>query len=137
MENQSFENLRRFFERIKNVGFFERIFSWRAIASLGYDAFGEYQQLQKRMQEKDQQNVGLSGQVRDLTQARDFFQRQATRLEQDLSTEKNRSLSMSEKITEKERESATLSATLAETQTNSEQVILQSERGPRQSQIKK
>jgi hypothetical protein len=125
MENPSFENLRRFFERIKNVGFFERIFSWRAIASLGYDAFGEYQQLQKRMQEKDQQIVGLSGQVRDLTQARDFYQRQATRLEQDISTEKNRSLSLSDKIGEKERESATLSATLAETQTNTEQVILQ------------
>jgi hypothetical protein len=125
MENPSFENLRRFFERIKNAGFFERIFSWRAIASLGYDAFGEFQQLQKRMQEKDQQIVGLSGQVRDLTQARDFYQRQATRLEQDITTEKNRSLSLSDKITEKERESATLSATLAETQTNTEQVILQ------------
>jgi len=125
MENPSFENLRRFFERIKNVGFFERIFSWRAIASLGYDAFGEYQQLQKRMQEKDQQIVGLSAQVRDLTQARDFYQRQATRIEQDLSAEKNRSLILSDKITEKERESATLSATLAETQTNTEQVILQ------------
>jgi len=46
MEAPPFEQLRRFFERIKNVGFFERLFSWRTIVSLGYDAFGEYQRMQ-------------------------------------------------------------------------------------------
>jgi hypothetical protein len=120
METPTFENLRRFFERIKNAGLFERIFSWKAIVSLGYDAFGEYQGLQKLVQEKDQQIAGLSGQGRDLTQARDHYQRQATQLQQDLSSEQLRIRSLNEKITEKERERATL----AEAQANSEDHIL-------------
>ena len=120
METPTFENLRRFFERIKNAGFFERIFSWKTIVSLGYDAFGEYQRLQKLMQEKDQQIAGLSGQGRDLIQARDHYQRQATQLQQDLSSEHLRTQSLNEKITEKERERATL----AEAQANSEDHVL-------------
>ena len=125
MDTPSFENLRRFFERIKNVGFFERIFSWKAIVSLGYDAFGEYQRLFNLLGEKEQQLSDLTVQGRDLTQARDFYQRQVSRLQQDLSSEVARSQSLNDKITDKERQRATVSATLAETQANTELTILQ------------
>ncbi|MCX6696817.1 MAG: hypothetical protein NTV84_04520 [Methanoregula sp.] len=120
MDAPPFENLRRFFERIKNVGFFERIFSWKTVVSLGYDAFGEYQHLQNLMQEKDAEISGLVSKNRDLSQSLEYRDQQATRLQQDLLSEQHRSQSLNEKITEKERDRATL----AEAQANSEDYIL-------------
>lgn len=120
MDTPSFENLRRFFERIKNVGFFERIFSWQGIVSQGYDAFGEFQQLQNRVQEKDSEIAGLAARNRDLAQSLEYQQQQAKKLEQTLSSEQLRSQSLNEKIMEKERERATL----AEAQANSEDHVL-------------
>jgi hypothetical protein len=120
MDSPPFEHLRRFFERIKNVGFFERIFSWQGIVSQGYDAFGEFQQLQGLIQEKDLEIAGLVSKNRDLTQTLEYQQQQAKNLEQNLSSEQLRSQSLNEKITEKERERATI----AEAQANSEDHIL-------------
>jgi hypothetical protein len=120
MDAPPFEHLRRFFERIKNVGFFERIFSWQGIVSQGYDAFGEYQRLQNIIQEKDQEIAGLASKNRDLSQRLEYQQQQATRIQQDLSSEQNRVQSLNEKIIEKERERATV----AEAQANSEDHIL-------------
>ena len=120
MDAPPFEHLRRFFERIKNVGFFERIFSWQGIVSQGYDAFGEYQRLQNVVQEKDQEITGLASQNRDLSQRLEYQQQQATRIQQDLSSEQIRVRSLNEKIIEKERERATV----AEAQVNSEDHIL-------------
>jgi hypothetical protein len=120
MDNPNFENLRRFFERIKNVGFFERIFSWKSIVSLGYDAFGEYQRLLTHVQEKDAEISGLALRNRELSQNMEYQQQQVTRLHKELLTEQLKSQSLNEKITEKERERATI----AEAQVNSEEHIL-------------
>jgi chromosome segregation ATPase len=120
MDAPPFEHLRRFFERIKNVGFFERIFSWQGVVSQGYDAFGEFQQLQGLVQEKDQEIAGLISKNRDLTQTLEYQQQQAKKLEQNFSSEQLRSQSLNEKITDKERERATI----AEAQANSEDHIL-------------
>ncbi len=47
MESESFENLEAFFDRVKSVGFFERLFGWKAIVSLSYDAYEEFKSLNK------------------------------------------------------------------------------------------
>jgi len=120
MDAPPFEHLRRFFERIKNVGFFERLFSWNAIVSSGYDAFGEYQRLQNLVQEKDTEIAGLVLKNRELIQGLEYQQQQAIRLQQDLSSEQLRSQSLNEKIIEKER----ARATFEEAQANSEDHIL-------------
>ncbi len=125
MDAPPFEHLRRFFERIKNVGFFERIFSWQGIVSQGYDAFGEFQRLQNLAQEKDQEIVGLISKNRELTQSTEYQLQQAERLRQDLSSEKLRFQSLNEKITEKESDRAKISATLTEVQQNTDAMILQ------------
>jgi hypothetical protein len=123
MDTPPFEHLRRFFERIKNVGFFERIFSWKGIVSQGYDAFGEYQRIQNLLQEKDQEIADLVSKNRELSQNADYQKQQAARLQQELTSEQLRSRNLSEKITEKERDRATLAATLAETQANNDTTI--------------
>ena len=102
MEAQSFENLRRFFERIKNVGFFERLFSWKTIVSLGYDAFGEYQNMQKIAQEKDQYIAEADTKIRDLNRDIQYQNQQIHQLQEDLTAEQNLIQNLNEKITEKE-----------------------------------
>ena len=131
MDAPPFEHLRRFFERIKNVGFFERLFSWNAIVTSGYDAFGEYQRLQNLVGEKDGQIAELVAKNRDLLKDAEYNRERAVQVQQELSAEQIRyqSLndrmaenirSLNEKITEKERERATV----AEAQANSEDHIL-------------
>jgi hypothetical protein len=39
------DNLRLFFERIKSIGFWRRIFGWRKVRALSYDAYEEYNSL--------------------------------------------------------------------------------------------
>jgi hypothetical protein len=96
MDAPSFENLRRFFERIKNVGFFERLFSWQRIVSQGYDAYGEYQRLQSLVLEKDQIIAGELAKNRDLAKDAEYQRDQVTRLQQESSKlEKDLSISQS------------------------------------------
>jgi hypothetical protein len=131
MDAPPFEHLRRFFERIKNAGFFERIFSWGSVVSSGYDAFGEFQQLQNLLGEKEQEIVRLSSRNRDLEKDAEFQREKASRAQGELAAEQNRCQalndrmadsvrSLNEKITEKERERATVAEALA----NSENDIL-------------
>ncbi len=125
MDPDSCENLRSFFERVKNAGLIERIFSWRTILSQGYDAFAEYQRLMDLLREREQELASLNNKTRELTQEIAYQKQEAARLQQELSSEQIRSQSFGEKITEKERERSALAATLFETQQNSEKTILQ------------
>ncbi len=131
MDAPPFEHLRRFFERIKNVSFFERLFSWNAIVTSGYDAFSEYQRIQNLVGEKDAEIAGLVLKNRDLVKDAEYNRERAVQVQQELASEQLRSQSISdrmaenirslnEKITEKERERATY----AEAQSNSEDHIL-------------
>jgi len=43
--NKKFEQLSLFFDQIKTVGFWQRIFGWRSIKKLSYDAYGEFKEL--------------------------------------------------------------------------------------------
>jgi hypothetical protein len=122
MEAQSFENLRRFFERIKNVGFFERLFSWKTIVSLGYDAFGEYQNMQKIAQEKDQYIAEADTKIRDLNRDIQYQNQQIHQLQEDLTAEQNLIQNLNEKITEKERDRATLAESDAKNRSNLQQL---------------
>jgi predicted nucleic acid-binding Zn-ribbon protein len=136
MDAPPFEHLRRFFERIKNVGFFERIFSWQGIVSQGYDAFGEYQRLQNLLGEKDQEITGLLSKNRDFEKDAVYQRERVGQIQQELSQEQLRTQSLNERMAENakvlneritgiEGERARLSATLEETVANSDATILQ------------
>ena len=51
MKTNSFENLNKFFEKIKSVGFLERIFFWKNVVSLSYDAYEEFKSLTTKLEE--------------------------------------------------------------------------------------
>ena len=49
MRANNFENTTKLFEKIKSMGFFERIFHWRQIISLSMEAFNEFKSVDKEI----------------------------------------------------------------------------------------
>ena len=60
-----FEKLEQFFERIKNLGFWQRLFNWRPVQTLSYEAFEEYKTLVESLRNAEEQ-VASSGSRVDL-----------------------------------------------------------------------
>ena len=42
--NKKFEKLSLFFDHIQTVGLWQRIFGWRLIKKMSYDAYGEFKE---------------------------------------------------------------------------------------------
>jgi hypothetical protein len=108
MEAPPFENLRRFFERIKNVGFFERLFSWKTVVSLGYDAFGEYQRMQDLQQQHGQEITDLAAQNRELVLNSEHRGQQLVQLQQDLVALAAKNEDLNQKLNERENKAGAL-----------------------------
>jgi len=123
MDTPPFEHLGKFLERIKNIGFFERLFSWRTIVSISYDAYGDYQKVQDSLRNKDQEIAGLSGRIRDLSKDLDLQKQSFAQVQADLVKEQSRAQLLNEKAGEKESERAKLETKLSETITNTETTI--------------
>ena len=51
----SFDKLKIFFEQIKSAGFWQRLFGWKSIKSLSYDAYEEFRRIADQMEELDRQ----------------------------------------------------------------------------------
>src|SRR5690242_7638710 len=47
------EKLTLFFSKIKELTFLQRLFSWRSVRNLSYDAFEEFKSLQKELMSKN------------------------------------------------------------------------------------
>ena len=50
----SFDKLKLFFEQIKSAGFWQRLFRWRPIKALSYDAYDEFRRISDQIGELDQ-----------------------------------------------------------------------------------
>jgi hypothetical protein len=50
----SFDNLRRFFDQVKEINLWKRIFNWRAVKTLSYDAYEEFSQISRKIDELNQ-----------------------------------------------------------------------------------
>lgn len=120
MDAPPFEHLRRFFERIKNVGFFERIFSWQGVVSQGYDAFSEFQQLIGILAEKDRVIAETGTRCEALGRELEYSKEQVARLGQDLAAERGQVQLVGVRLSEKEQ----AVAQLVEAQANSEDEVL-------------
>jgi hypothetical protein len=111
--NQNYDNLKSFFDRIKTLSFWQRVFYWSTLKALSYEAYEEFKSisdsfeiLNKQFNEKDSRIIDneknlqiLSARVSDLTSANQKLENRILILESDLkkiSTEKSE---MAEKIT--------------------------------------
>jgi septal ring factor EnvC (AmiA/AmiB activator) len=51
----SFDKLKLFFERIKSAGFWQRLFGWRSIKTLSYDAYEEFRRIYGQIDDLNKQ----------------------------------------------------------------------------------
>ena len=59
-------NLGVLFEKIKQVGLMERLFGWKSIQTLSFEAYGEYQQLNQQREAFDNRMAELEGDRQEL-----------------------------------------------------------------------
>ena len=64
--NQNNENLRSFFEQIKSLTFWQRLFSWKYIRKLSYDAYDEFTDLTENINTLNQELSGKETRVKEL-----------------------------------------------------------------------
>lgn len=102
MVKYQFENLKEFFERVKKVGFIERLFFWKNVVSLSYDAYEEFKSVDKKLEsinedlrkansrieslENDQGHlkeikINLQAEKKSLEQKKDDLTKEITQLE--------------------------------------------------------
>jgi len=96
--NLSYDNLRSFFERIKSLSFWQRVFYWSALKALSYEAYEEFKSISDNINALNQQvnnrdaiisdhekNLQiLSARVSDLTSANQKLENRIANLEADL-----------------------------------------------------
>lgn len=67
MENlRGSENLELFFEKIKSLGFWQRIFGWRMIRALSYNAYDEFTNLTERLNALNKEILIKEERIKDL-----------------------------------------------------------------------
>lgn len=87
--NNGYEKLNLFFERIKNLSFLQRIFNWKSLLSLSYEAYEEYKLLigssDTLSKELDQANNSIAFMKND----NEHLKNELTKLENDVNTLKD------------------------------------------------
>ena len=61
-----YDNLRAFFERFKSLGFWRRIFGWRKIRTLSYDAYDEFTSMSENINNLNGEIVNRETRIKDL-----------------------------------------------------------------------
>lgn len=111
------ENLRLFFERLKSLGFWRRVFCWRKIRTLSYDAYDEYTGLVQRVSFLENE---LTGRERTLVDLKGKMESEAEIARNRLSDlnfqmhkQEARLLSLENDLVRQNREKSDLSARIA------------------------
>jgi hypothetical protein len=115
--NISNENLRNFFERIKSLNFWQRVFYWSTLKTLSYEAYEEFKNLSDTINTLNQQITGrdstisdheknsqiLSARLNDLTSANLKLENRISNLEADIKRINSEKAEMANKITRYEQ----------------------------------
>ena len=105
MENK-FEKLRLFFEKIKSITFWDRIFHWKSIRTLSYDAYEEFKEFCNLLNSVSHELEESKNNIAILKNNEDHFRLNIQSLKSDVEH-------LQEQIEERDREISTLSASVA------------------------
>jgi hypothetical protein len=64
--DSGFDNLKIFFEKIKSLGFWRRIFGWRQIRTLSYDAYDEFSDLLENIKDLNETIIRKEAGIREM-----------------------------------------------------------------------
>ena len=56
MKATQFENTNKLFEKIKCMGFLERLFGWKSIISLSMDSYNEFKNVDNKISELEEEH---------------------------------------------------------------------------------
>ncbi|MFO7620681.1 MAG: hypothetical protein R6W81_05370 [Bacteroidales bacterium] len=70
--NVDFDNLKLFFEKIKSLGFWRRLFSWRQIRTLSYDAYDEFTGLLETIERLNGEILSRTEEIREIEKGREI-----------------------------------------------------------------
>lgn len=111
------ENLKIFFERLKSLGFLRRVFGWRKIRTLSYDAYDEYTGLVQKVSYLENEIEGRERIVEDLKGKMDreaeISRNRISDLNLQIQKQEARLLSLGNDLARQNREKSDLSAKIA------------------------
>lgn len=90
-----FEKLKLFFEKIKTINFWQRIFSWRYIRDLSYDAYKEFNELIESLESVQKEKEQFKNSKEILANDKLHFEKKTTDQEKELSLLKEKSNQLS------------------------------------------
>lgn len=85
-----FEKLNIFFDRIKTIGFWQRVFQWRQISSLSYDAYQEFKELIGSLDTTTAESDKLKSSIAVLNNDNEHLKTENIKLETSLKSEKTK-----------------------------------------------
>ena len=111
--NLNYDNLKSFFERIKTLSFWQRVFYWSALKALSYEAYEEFKNISDNISDLNKQvtdrdsRIGvhekdlqiLTARVSDMVSANQKLENRITNLEADLKKVSSEKAEMANKIT--------------------------------------
>ncbi|MDX9811519.1 MAG: hypothetical protein RBU28_03970 [Bacteroidales bacterium] len=111
------ENLKLFFERLKSLGFWKRVFGWKKIRTLSYDAYDEYNGLVRRVSFLEDELAGRESVVADLKakieREAEISLNRISDLNFQMQKQEARMQSLENELARQNREKSDLSATVA------------------------
>jgi hypothetical protein len=107
-------NLRHFFERIKSINLWQRIFNWRPLKILSYDAYDEFKNINQQMEginieltEKKSRINELEIRISEIKNSNQKLENRISALEKEISTLNNEKSVMEKKIAKYEQSEET------------------------------
>ena len=83
MRANNFENTTKLFEKIKSMGFFERIFHWRQIISLSMEAFNEFKSVDKEISSLNDKCQELNSEIIRISKDNEHIKETKNKLEKE------------------------------------------------------
>lgn len=109
----SFDNLNRFFDKIKEISFWQRLFKWKALKILSYDAYDDFNKLAQKIDILNQEASALNENINTLEKSNEVLktrieelqkvENKLLNLENDITRLSNRKAELEKKVTQFEQ----------------------------------
>lgn len=94
------EKLSLFFNRIKELNFWQRIFSWSAIRTLSYEAYEQFKSLESKLTNQQEEFDGLKNKITRLETEKEGLEKQIQEFEKTILNKDNQINNLNNKIEE-------------------------------------
>lgn len=132
------EKLSLFFTRIKELSFWQRIFSWSAIRTLSYEAYEQFKSLESKLNKQQEEFDGLKTKITRLETEKEGLNKQVQDFEKSVLNKDNQITNLNNKIDDLNEKIGELSNKVSRFESNEENRITDYEKKIAQlDQVKK